>query len=198
MHLPATAACVSGFQQIELQAHLLILLNRTPAESALAAQSCAKKPRPVCTQNRESLCEPGAFLTSNLSDPAVAMFRAIDIARGDPLPVLDDAAILHRQMAIVASAQGMHLAMNAHLLPLEACALPRSELAVLNAVSDASLLVELALHNRISRLRRRGCLGNGDGRRCSQCRHKYVLDKSHGGSPSVTAAVEVAPATHTR
>src|SRR5215469_11356517 len=46
MHLPAAAACVSGFQQIELQAHLLILLNRTPAESTASGTVARKKTEP--------------------------------------------------------------------------------------------------------------------------------------------------------
>jgi len=119
------------------------------------------------------------------------MLRAEDPARCNILPMTDDAAIVHRQATVVARTHGAHLAMNAHLLPLEACALSRSETVVLDSVSNPSLLVELALHNRIFRLFLRSGLCEGQGRRCSECRQKYKLDEFHGVSPSVTAVADL-------
>jgi hypothetical protein len=107
----------------------------------------------------------------------------------------EDAAILHRKTAIVICTHGARLAMNAHLLPLEACALSRSETVVPDSVSDASLLVELALeltlHDWILWLFLRSGLSKCQGRRCSECRHKYKLEELHGVSPSVTAVAEL-------
>jgi hypothetical protein len=110
-----------------------------------------------------------------------------DPARGYVLPAMDHAALLHGQASVVTCAHRMYLAMNAHLLPLKACSLPRSEASVADPVSNASLLVELALHNRILRLFLRSGLSECNGRRCKQGRHKYELCESHGVSPSVTA-----------
>jgi hypothetical protein len=89
------------------------------------------------------------------------------------------------------------LAMNPHLLPLKACALTRCETVVLDSAADASLLLlelalELVLHNRILRLILRSGLCKCHGGRCSECRHKYELDKSHHVSPSVTAMADIA------
>ncbi len=68
---------------------------------------------------------------------------AEDPARGKVLPAIDHAALLHGEASIVVRAHRACLAMNAHLLPLKACALPWSETSVLDPVSNASLLVEL-------------------------------------------------------
>jgi hypothetical protein len=115
------------------------------------------------------------------------VFCVEDPARGYVLPAMDHAALLHGQASVVASAHPTYLAMNAHLLPLKACSLPWGEASVPDPVSNASLLVEFALHNRVLRLFRRGGLGECDGWRCKQGRHKYELCESHGVSPSVTA-----------
>jgi hypothetical protein len=112
---------------------------------------------------------------------------AEDPARGNVLPAMDHAPFVHRQASAVTRAHRMYLAMNAHLLPLKACSLPWSEAFISDSVSNASLLVELALHNRILRLFLRRVLGECHGRRCKQGRHKYELHESHGVSPSVTA-----------
>jgi hypothetical protein len=112
---------------------------------------------------------------------------AIDPARGKVLPAMDRATLLHGEASVVARPHRTHLAMNAHLLPFQACALPWSESSMLDPVSNASLLVECALHNRIPRLFLRGVLGKGDGGRCNHRRHKHKLRESHGVSPSVTA-----------
>jgi hypothetical protein len=118
------------------------------------------------------------------------MLGAEDSARSNILPVAEYAAISHRQATIVVRTHGAHLAMNAHLLALEACALSRSETVIFESVSYASLLVEFALHNRILWLFLRGSLSKCQGRRCSECRHEYKLEEFHGVSPSVTAVAE--------
>jgi hypothetical protein len=115
------------------------------------------------------------------------VFCTEDPARGNVLPAMDHAALFHVQASIMACAHATYLAMNAHLLPFEACSLPWSEAPVPDPVSNASLLVEFALHNRVLRLLGRGGLGECDGWRCKQGRHKYELHESHGVSPSVTA-----------
>jgi hypothetical protein len=123
------------------------------------------------------------------ASPVAAMhvFCAEDPARGDVLPAMDHTALFHGQASVVVCAHSTYLAMNAHLLPLKACALPWSEAVISDSISNASLLVELALYNRILRLFGRSGLGKCDGRRCKQGRHKYELHESHGVSPSVTA-----------
>jgi hypothetical protein len=115
------------------------------------------------------------------------MFSAEDPARRDVLPPLDHATLPHGQPSIVARAHRTYLSMNAHLLPFKACALPRGEASIVDPVANTALLVELALHNRVPRLFLRGVLGECNGRRCKQGRHKYELHESHGVSPSVTA-----------
>jgi hypothetical protein len=112
---------------------------------------------------------------------------AEDPARGGVLPAMDHATLFHVEAPVLMRAHRTCLAMNAHLLPFKACSLPGSEAAVPDSISNASLLVEFALHNRILRLFRRGGLGKCDGWRCNQSRHKYELHESHGVSPSVTA-----------
>jgi len=112
---------------------------------------------------------------------------AIDPARGNVLPAMDRAALLQGEASVVARAHRTYLAMNAHLLLFQACALSWSQASMLDPVPNASLLVEFALHNRILRLLRRGCLGKRDGGRCNHGRHKDKLCESHGVSPSVTA-----------
>jgi hypothetical protein len=107
--------------------------------------------------------------------------------RSNILPVMDDAALFHREAPIVTRAHRTELAMKTHLLPFEACSLPGIEPPIADAVSNPSLLVELALHNRVLLLCGRSGLSESDGRRCNQGRHKYELCESHGVSPSVTA-----------
>jgi hypothetical protein len=126
-----------------------------------------------------------------LSNAAMHVFGTVDPVRGDVLPAMDHSALPHRQPTMVACAHAADLAMNSHLLPLKPRTLSWSGGAVPDAIADASLLVELALHNRIFRLYGRGCLRECDGRRCSQCRHKHIFEESHGVSPSVTAVAEV-------
>jgi hypothetical protein len=121
-----------------------------------------------------------------------------DPARGDILPAMDHAPFVHGQAPVVTRAHSTNLAMNAHLLPLKACSLTRSEASIADSISNASLLVELALHNRILRLFLRSGLDECHGRRCKQGRHKYELCESHGVSPSVTAVtLKSFLATHT-
>jgi hypothetical protein len=115
------------------------------------------------------------------------MFCVEDPARCNVLPAMNHAAISHRQVPIVPRTHRAKLAMNASLLPFQSNALARCEPTASHAIDNAPLLVEFALHNRILRLFRRAGLGKRHGRRCSQCRHKYKLDESHGVSPSVTA-----------
>ena len=86
--------------------------------------------------------------------------------------MIQNAAIPHRQAAVVARAHEAHLAMDASLLPLEAHGLMRIEAAAANAVADASLLVELALADGLPLGRRCGCLCDGEGGRCNECRRK--------------------------
>src|ERR1700739_4555570 len=100
---------------------------------------------------------------------------AKDPARCNILPAVDHTAVSHRQVSVVPRTHRAELAMNAPLLPFQANTLARSEAAVLDSVSDASLLVELALHNRILRLFGRGGLGKSHGRRCSEWRPKYKV-----------------------
>jgi hypothetical protein len=118
------------------------------------------------------------------------MFRAEDPTRSNVLPVTKYTAILYGQTAVVTGAHDAHLAMNTHLLALEACALSRSEAVVLDSVADASLLVELALHNRISWLFLRCGLSKCQGRGCNECRHKCKFEELHCVSPFVTAVAE--------
>jgi hypothetical protein len=134
----------------------------------------------------------GSFLPNSphgcaLPVAAMHVFCAEDPARGDVLPAMDHTALFHGQASIVPRAHRMYPAMNAHLLPLKACTLPWSEAFISDSVSNASLLDELALYNRILRLFGRSGLSKCDGRRCKQGRHKYELHESHGVSPSVTA-----------
>jgi hypothetical protein len=89
-----------------------------------------------------------------------AVFGTEDPARSRILPQMDPAALLQRQAAVVTRAHGAELAMNTHLLALEACALSRSETVVADSVSDASLLAKLTLHNWILLLFLRGGLAN--------------------------------------
>jgi hypothetical protein len=123
------------------------------------------------------------------------MLRAVDPPRCHELPAMDHVALSHREAPVVARPHRSELAMSPHLLPLKACALTRCETVVPDSAADASrLLVELALefslHNRILRLILRRGLCKCHGGRCSECRHKYELDKSHGVSPSVTAVAD--------
>jgi hypothetical protein len=73
-----------------------------------------------------------------------------------------------------------HLAMDASVLPFEACGLARIETATAKAVGDASLLVELTLGDAWFPCGRRRCLCEGDGRRRKERRHKCELRESHG------------------
>jgi hypothetical protein len=132
--------------------------------------------------HRWTPCAVGA-----LPDAAVVMFRAEDPARCHVLPAMEHAALSHRQVSIVPRTYRAELAVDASLLPFQSNTLARSEAAASHSIANASLLVEFALHNRILRLFRRGGLCKRHGGRCSQCRHKYKLDESHGVSPSVTA-----------
>jgi hypothetical protein len=167
MHLPASPAGVRRVQQVECEAHFVIL----------ACEHSAKMKRGVPS-------DPPAACASPV---AVHVLRASDPVRGDILPAMDHAALLHGEASVVARAHRAYLAMNAHLLPLKACALPRSQASMLDSASNAPLLVVFALHNRILRLLGRGGLGKRDGGRCNHSRHKYKLCESHGVSPSVTA-----------
>jgi hypothetical protein len=100
---------------------------------------------------------------------------------------MEHAALLHVQVPVMPRAHGTELAMDVSLLPFEANTLARCEAAATHSIANASLLVELTLHNRILRLFRRAGLGECHGGRNCQCRHKYKLHDSHGVSPSVTA-----------
>jgi hypothetical protein len=115
------------------------------------------------------------------------MLRAEDPVRCNDLPAMDHATLSHRQAPVVPRAHCAELAVNAPLLPFHANALSGCEAAASHSIANASLLVELALHNRILRLLRRSGLCKRHGGRYSQCRHKYKLHDSHGVSPSVTA-----------
>jgi hypothetical protein len=105
---------------------------------------------------------------------SVVMPGSIDAARGDVLPAVDHAAMFHREAAVVASAHATNLTMNARLLPLKSRTLARSECAISDTVADASLLVELALDDRVFCMYGRG-LGECKGGRCCQCRHKHIF-----------------------
>jgi hypothetical protein len=126
------------------------------------------------------------------------MIRAVDPARCRELPAMDHAALSHGQATVVARTHAAELAMEAHLLALEACDLMGIKTVVLDSVSDASLLLielalELMLHKRSLRLFRRCGLCKCHGGRYSECRHECKLDESHGVSPSVTAVADFAP-----
>jgi len=99
---------------------------------------------------------------------------AIDAARSDDLPPMNHATLAHGEPAVVTGAQGTHLAMNAHLLPFEPRSLTRSDRATPDTVPDASLLVELSLHDGVIWLRGRS-LSEGKGGRCSECSHKHIF-----------------------
>ena len=53
------------------------------------------------------------------------VLRTEDPVRGEVLPAMDIAAIVHSEAAVVAHAHRTHLAMNAYLLPLKPRSLPR-------------------------------------------------------------------------
>jgi hypothetical protein len=176
LHLRAPSTVRRGIEQIECKAHFVILSGKHWAEMPQGS--------------RRGL--PAAF--SALPNSPIVMFRAENPSRCEHLPALDHAALSHREAPVVPRTHRPELAMNPHLLPLKACALTRCETVVPDSASDASLLlVELALHNRILRLFRRCGLCKCHGGRCSECRHKYELDESHGVSPSVTAVADIAP-----
>ncbi len=61
------------------------------------------------------------------------------------MPVIEDAPIARSEAAVVANAHGVHLAMNVFVLPLKARGLTNIELAIAEAVGNASLLVELGV-----------------------------------------------------
>jgi hypothetical protein len=92
----------------------------------------------------------------------------------------ENAAIVHGEPAVVTRAHRVCLAMNAALLALKTRGLPRTELACVDAVGDASLLVEFALADGLVLRRGRGRLGDSDGGRRCECRHKDVFEESHG------------------
>jgi hypothetical protein len=90
-----------------------------------------------------------------------------DAARGNILPVTNNAAIHWGEAAVMPHTHGAHLVVNASVLALKTRGLARIEPACAHAIGDASLLVELALADGwIVRGRREG-LGNGDGGRCN-------------------------------
>jgi hypothetical protein len=176
LHLHATSTVRRGIEQIKCEAHFVIL----------AGKYWAEMPQRVV----EKLS--AAFVA--LPNAPIRMFRAKDAARCEHLPAPNHAALPHREATVAARTHTAELAMNAHLLALEAGTLTGSETVVFDSVSDASLLlVELVLHNRFLRLFRGGGLRKCHGGRCSECRHKYELDESHGASPSVTAVADFAP-----
>jgi hypothetical protein len=130
---------------------------------------------------------------SALPDATVVALGAEDPARCRDLPAMKHAALSHGQAPVVPCTHCAELAVNASLLPFQAKALSRCEAAASHSIANASLLVELTLHNRIFGLFRRGGLCKRHGGRCSECRHKYKLEESHGVSPSVTAVADIAP-----
>jgi hypothetical protein len=120
---------------------------------------------------------------------AAVVFGAENAARSGVLPMGNHAAVAHGEAAVVTGTHGAHLMTNASLLPLKLRGLAPIELAVVEAMSDASLLVELALADGVILWRRRRGLCKRDGGRCNNCRHKDELHESHGVSPSVAALI---------
>ena len=104
--------------------------------------------------------------------PDAVVLRAIDAARGHVESVIQEVAIPGRKPAVVPRAHHAHLAMDATVLPLEACSLMEIERALAEAVGDASLLVELTLSKRGLWCNRRGGLSDCYGRRRKQSRHQ--------------------------
>jgi hypothetical protein len=117
------------------------------------------------------------------------VFGSEDAARRDVLPVGNHSAIAHGEPTIVVRTHGAYFVANASLLPIEACGLATVELAVAEAVVDASLLVELALADGVILWSWRRGLCKRDGGRCNDCRHKDELHESHGVSPSVAVLI---------
>jgi hypothetical protein len=112
--------------------------------------------------------------------PDAVVPGAIDAARCGVHPVIEDPPIARSEAAVVANAHGVHLAMNVLVLPLKARGLTNIELAIAEAVGNASLLVDLALGDGGLLCGMRGRLSDGEGRRRKERRHKCELRDSHG------------------
>ena len=118
MDLRTTSAGRCRMKEVEREAHWTIL----SVAVAGARQTC-----------RESFAD--SLLGRELPDAVVP--GAEDAAGSNVLAMIQNAAIPHRQAAVVARAHEAHLAMDASLLPLEAHGLMRIEAAAANAVADA-------------------------------------------------------------
>jgi len=101
------------------------------------------------------------------------MMRAINAARSDHLLAMNDAALSHVEAAVVTGTHCTDLAVHAHLLPLKSSTLAMSKRATANTGTNASLLIELALDDRVLCLVGRR-LSKCKGGRCCECRHKHI------------------------
>ena len=124
---------------------------------------------------------------------AAVVLGAMDAAGLGVLLVVQRAAVLRGEVAVVPRAHAALFAIDAALLMLEACGFAGGELAALDTLRDAVLLVLLALVDGWIRMARRRLRKDGSGGECEGSSESNA-GKFHGVSPFRAAAWIVLPA----